>query len=37
LPKSYSKEEIGSKADEVYLHVFQQYPNERPTVYAGAF
>jgi type I restriction enzyme R subunit len=36
LPKSYSEEEIGSKADEVYLHVFQQYPNEQPAVYAGA-
>jgi len=37
LPKSYSEEEIGSKADVVYLHVFQQYPNEQPDVYARAF
>lgn len=37
LPKSYSEEEIGSKVDEVYLHVFQQYPNEQPAVYAEGF
>ncbi len=37
LPKSYSDEEIGSKADEVYLHMFQQYPNEQSDVYTGAF
>ena len=37
LPKSYSEEELGSKTDEVYLHVFQQYPNEQPSVYSGAF
>ena len=37
LPKSYSEEEIGSKADVVYLHVFQQYPNEQPDVYARAY
>jgi type I restriction enzyme R subunit len=37
LPKSYSEEEIGSKADVVYLHVFQQYPNEQPGIYAEAF
>jgi len=36
LPKSYTEEEIGSKADVIYLHVFQQYPNEQPDVYAGA-
>jgi len=37
LPNSYSEEEIGKKADVVYLHVFQQYPNEQPAFYAGAF
>jgi len=37
LPKSYSEQEIGSKADVVYLHVFQQYPNEQPGIYAEAF
>ena len=37
LPKSYSEEEIGSTANVVYLHVFQQYPNEQPDVYAEAF
>jgi len=37
LPKSYSEEEIGSTANVVYLHVFQQYPNEQPAVYAEAF
>jgi type I restriction enzyme, R subunit len=38
LPKSYSEKEIGSKADEVYLHVFQQYSNEQSAVvYTGAF
>ncbi|MDL1967714.1 MAG: type I restriction endonuclease subunit R [Deltaproteobacteria bacterium] len=37
LPNSYSEEEIGKKADVIYLHVFQQYPNEQPAFYAGAF
>jgi type I site-specific restriction-modification system R (restriction) subunit len=37
LPKSYSESEIGIKSEKVYLHVFQQYPNEQPAVYAEAF
>ncbi|MBU4389187.1 MAG: DUF3387 domain-containing protein, partial [Proteobacteria bacterium] len=36
LPKSYSESEIGIKSEKVYLHVFQQYPNEQPA-FAGAF